>query len=320
MSHGEAIATAAPLPRPASVCDTWSELQLCSKASESLTPSAAISACHSVLMAPGLVTPEECVALASAGQRVRPATSPETLVRLCLDDGDIMFSPEERRCAAAIVRRALGFIEATLPALAVELFGRVDLREMELLYACNEPAINIYDVGGEFKPHRDKHSLSVLVPLTSPDAFSGGGTAFWAEEQCAGRRVRRGCETPSLLLKPEPGTMMFFCGELVRSRASNPCSQHQPAPVRRLLDCAMALWKLRFRSHPPHCTHLRIRPRRPGSDCEGSTLECTACPPTDAWRVACDGGHPRGACRVPLRGILSLRRGARRLAKKSCCH
>lgn len=134
--------------------------------------------------------------------------------RLGIHDTAMGFTPEEQRCVRSILDRALGLIEATLPELAEKLFGQTtSLHTMDLLYAVNEPAINIYDVGGEFRPHRDKHHLSILVPLTSPDEFGGGGTAFWPEAACAGRRVRRGCETANHTLKPTAGSAMLFGGE-----------------------------------------------------------------------------------------------------------
>jgi hypothetical protein len=171
------------------------------------------------MVVPELVTPEECALLNSAGQRVRPPMEvSDSRTRLALHGTDSQFAAEERQCVDAIVQRALGLVEASCPELATTLFGQaVQLHTLDLFYAAGEPAINIYEVGGQFLPHRDKHSLSVLVPLTSPEGFSGGGTAFWPLEECAGRRVRRGCETPTHLLKPSAGTAMLFCGELMHA-------------------------------------------------------------------------------------------------------
>jgi hypothetical protein len=171
-----------------------------------------------LLQVPALARREECQLLALAGRRVRLAAMSDPIARLGIYDAALGFTPEEQRCVRAILDRALGLIEATLPELADTLFGQTTaLHTMELLYAQNEPAINVYDVGGQFKPHRDKHRLSILVPLTSPDEFDGGGTAFWPEVECAGRRVRRGCETAKHTLKPTAGSAMLFGGELMHA-------------------------------------------------------------------------------------------------------
>ena len=60
------------------------------------------------------------------------------------------------------------------------------LRELymagELEWSEGEPAINVYTAGGRFGAHKDHLALTVLVPLTAPDEFAGGGTGFWAAD------------------------------------------------------------------------------------------------------------------------------------------
>jgi len=62
--------------------------------------------------------------------------------------------------------RLLTLIEAELPAYAEEIFGqRTGLAGLRPEYSPGEPAVNIYTAGGEFAPHTDKQSVSLLVPL-----------------------------------------------------------------------------------------------------------------------------------------------------------
>lgn len=204
--------------RPPHACDAWSEYALCAKAAESPSASSSFAEGHSLFQVPALMSQEECQSLILAGHRVRPASMSGSTVRLGIHDAALSFTPEEQRCVRAILDRALSLIEAMLPELAEALFGqRTALHTMELFYAQNEPAINIYSAGGELIPHRDKHRLSVLVPLTPPESFSGGGTGFWPEADCAGRRVRRGCEAAKHMLKPSAGSAMLFGGEVMHA-------------------------------------------------------------------------------------------------------
>lgn len=198
-------------------CSCWSEYHLSAKAGEAPDPSSSIAHGFSVMLIPELVSKEECASLLAAGlvaAEAEAVNNSDARLRLAL----VSFQPEVQQAAQVIIQRALRLIEDRLPDLASSLFGQTtELASMELLFADREPAINIYSVGGEFLPHRDKHSISVLVPLSQPEVFTGGGTAFWPEEMVAGRRIKRGYEEPPHLLRPQAGTAMLFCGELMHA-------------------------------------------------------------------------------------------------------
>lgn len=194
---------------------TWSEYRLCHGAEMESSPSMSMARGHSVIVVPELITPSECSTLVAAAKGAARQEEPAPRLRLPIDE---KLHPDEQQRAHEVLNRALRLVEAELPELATLLFGQsIDLCGMEKMYATYEPALNIYEVGGDFEPHRDKHSLSVLIPLTPPDSFSGGGTAFWPEEMCAGRRVRRGYDGQAHLLRPAAGTCMLFCGELMHA-------------------------------------------------------------------------------------------------------
>eukprot|EP00966_Prymnesium_polylepis_P104549 2421765-Prymnesium_polylepis.1 len=93
----------------------------------------------------------------------------------------------------------------------------------KLAWSPGEPAVNVYAEGGEFKPHEDEQSLTMLVPLVGGDAFTGGGTAFWpargrAHEDENGQRTVTGA--PSFVLTPPAGTALLFGGQVTHAAQS----------------------------------------------------------------------------------------------------
>ena len=135
----------------------------------------------------------------------------------------------------AVLLCVLARIDAELPHLAPRLFAGTpsareigaeigaEMREMHerggLEFSPREPAINFYGRGGEFAPHQDHQALTVLVPLSPPSTFEGGGTGFWPRG--ADERVARRAP-PALVLRPPAGTALLFAG----------CVTHAGVPVR----------------------------------------------------------------------------------------
>ena len=91
----------------------------------------------------------------------------------------------------------------------VELF-----RNQQLDFSIREPAMNVYRAPfGHFGMHKDGKALTILVPLSDPTVeFEGGGTAFWKE-----RFPKQGTHGPSLILKPDPGSVLLFGGTVSHS-------------------------------------------------------------------------------------------------------
>ena len=161
-----------------------------------------------------------------------PATAASAAVsmpELDLEDGP----PAELLAGApaelidAVLLCVLARIDAELPQLAPRLFAGTPsarkMREMHerggLEFSPREPAINVYGRGGEFAPHQDHQALTVLVPLSPPSAFEGGGTGFWprGDDERMARRA-----PPALVLRPPAGTALLFAG----------CVTHAGVPVR----------------------------------------------------------------------------------------
>lgn len=120
----------------------------------------------------------------------------------------------------AVLLRVLARIDSDLPQLAPALFAGAPSK-MRAMHECGglefspcEPAINVYGRGGEFAPHQDHQALTVLVPLSPPSAFEGGGTGFWSRgaDECAARRA-----PPALVLRPPAGTALLFAGSVTHA-------------------------------------------------------------------------------------------------------
>ena len=83
-----------------------------------------------------------------------------------------------------------------------------------LQFASREPAVNVYRDGGEFLPHTDGQSLTLLLPITSQQQgdYTGGGTAFWAPDT-RGPRVT----PPTVVIQPKAGTALLFGGTVMHA-------------------------------------------------------------------------------------------------------
>ena len=125
-------------------------------------------------------------------------------------------------------------IDANLPSLPEQLFDTHSLTQLlvesasstnpnedALVFSAREPAINVYSTpGGEFLPHKDGETLTVLLPLSSPGSdFQGGGTAFWS---CGGDAASSSSSSSagsgsSFTLKPMAGTALLFGGSVTHA-------------------------------------------------------------------------------------------------------
>jgi len=180
----------------------------------------------SVLVLPDMVTAAECAHLCAAADawcHAGPHSFPHHddyhqrpgLTRVeCHVDGTNL-DGRAHALARVILARALWCFEMLRPDDASSIFRqRHGLCDMIFSFSGHEPAINVYTAGGQFEPHEDKHMLTVLVPLSSLDAFEGGGTGFWSEDA---PRVGGPGGAPSLELRPEPGTALLWTGQVTHA-------------------------------------------------------------------------------------------------------
>ena len=116
--------------------------------------------------------------------------------------------------AEAIFKRVLELIDREMPSVVSTLFAfssnstLLGMHENdELEFTRREPAINVYDAGGFFTPHKDHQTLTVLLSLTPPSNFTGGGTGFW----------RRHAPAACVEVRPKAGTALLFGGDLTHA-------------------------------------------------------------------------------------------------------
>eukprot|EP00929_Paragymnodinium_shiwhaense_P092086 TRINITY_DN51977_c0_g1_i1.p1 TRINITY_DN51977_c0_g1~~TRINITY_DN51977_c0_g1_i1.p1 ORF type:complete len:387 (-),score=53.35 TRINITY_DN51977_c0_g1_i1:14-1174(-) len=194
--------------------------------------------CNSVLLIPDFLTKAECHLLMEAADCRRAALTAleeqqrgvAALPAKSLEDLDSGLSRLSMRHLAQDAQqlslhilqdRVLPFLEQQLPEVAHHLFGRsAGLKEMAFSFSPNEPAVNRYSVGGEFKVHTDCYAVTVNVLLSEPESFTGGGTAFWQQGQDAATSVAFALEPSiddALLLQPRQGTGVLFNGNVHHS-------------------------------------------------------------------------------------------------------
>merc|ERR1712166_301889 len=170
-----------------------------------------------------LATLEECAQLreeASAAADTERTTAPSkalaewgpgrirrSVIDLLGSTGQALSDTLLMRAVASIEQRTDGLIDGLfegklLPGMSV-------LHHPGLIFTENEPAINVYTEGGNFEPHKDHQSLTILLLLSDEQNFTGGGTGFWAKDN----RIERS-DGPSVVLTPSTGTALLF-GERV---------------------------------------------------------------------------------------------------------
>jgi hypothetical protein len=131
---------------------------------------------HDVYTVPSFASAAECEALIATATQLRENTYPDDpppLCRLPLEKDDCL--------SRVLMARTLSLVEEQLPEFAISAFGQaLGLAEMRVAsFSKGEPAVNVYTAGGTFAPHTDKEALTIIIPLSAPEAFEGGGTGFW---------------------------------------------------------------------------------------------------------------------------------------------
>lgn len=131
---------------------------------------------------------------------------------------DLSLTAEGQALCDKLLVRALSLLDAPLKnALFDGCLARSPstcLHNPRLAFSTGEPAINVYDAGGGFTAHKDKQALTVLVPLSGAEDFTGAGTAFWSIKDEAPRKAHVANDTPTMALRPHQGTALIFGGQV----------------------------------------------------------------------------------------------------------
>lgn len=210
--------------------DSWYEIFVNAKeAAECAGPAVAVALGHSILVLKSLATGKECASLCQEATTFAQSDKAKQFeckpgrVRMPIKDA---LGKQGQSLSERILLRALKDIAPSIvPSLTMDLFGKavVDSFATEgvvhngrLKFSEGEPAINVYSPDGDFLPHKDKESLTLLVNLSEEDAYGGGGTGFFSISDLeSGERTRQ--PNVTVTVRPPRGASILFAGNLMHA-------------------------------------------------------------------------------------------------------
>ena len=172
------------------------------------------------------------------------------VVRLPITD---MFCESSAGLCDQLLLRATSRVHSAAPLLLPALFGDFGVGSIpwslvpslpsrssiahnpRLMFTPGEPACNVYTKGGQFKPHEDGQSITMLVVLSDAAAYEGGGTGFWSEADrpfvARLRSVLQGGSLstflggatksePTHVIRPPAGSALVFGGNVTHAGVS----------------------------------------------------------------------------------------------------
>ena len=225
--------------REAAEAEGWCEVFISHEAPATKSVADAVQLGLSVLLLHNLAMDAEREELLCAGVRAAQEERLLTLLRgsngrahksipgrIRLPVRERLDLPSQHLCDTLLLR-SLSLLQTLHGSLMKNLFDgclncNTVLANKKLRFADGEPAVNVYTKGGEFKPHEDGQSLTILMPLSHPLSFTGGGTGFWSREDC-GEAGTHACignvqhSKPTVVLQPPAGTAIIFAGQLTHA-------------------------------------------------------------------------------------------------------
>ena len=214
--------------RIACTSGSWSEVFLNPReAGGESTPAESVAAGHSVMQLHRFASAAECMQLLQEATTVASGWPLDLKHpgRTRMPVKTALSMQGQGLCDSLIVR-ALGVVETEFPLLHAALFREhghtvTCINNPCFTFAVGEPGINIYTAGGQFEPHEDKQSLTILVTLSSIDAYDGGGTMFWPNGDSMGgsESVQPNTEDtdPAFIVRPPAGTALLFGGRVTHA-------------------------------------------------------------------------------------------------------
>lgn len=211
---------------------SWEEIFLNEEeAGECASVSISVMLGHSILVLKNLATHDECTSLRheatafAESEQGKSLHSAEGRVRVPICE--MLKAPGQALCDEILVR-ALTRTECSpsvFEPLTISLFGqrRVDsflsegiIHNTLLEFSEGEPAINIYNSKGSFKPHKDKESLTLLLNLSDQDAYEGGGTAFYSLADLKSSEYTLEPKV-TVAVRPPSGVAVLFAGSVMHA-------------------------------------------------------------------------------------------------------
>ena len=210
-----------------------------------------------VLQVSDVASPEECAELLKYGLRAADKQQASTWARTASflaeftsnnprSEGRVRvpirsLHPRQAQQFDHLMARVCSIVDNELPSVAklferdVDMDGDVTSSNMKmcdepstflsalhasggLTYSTREPAINVYRSKGEFLAHTDRQTLTVLIPLSSPESYEGGGTGFWSPASDEGLpQYGQPSSAPGVVLRPPQGTALLYGGRITHA-------------------------------------------------------------------------------------------------------
>lgn len=193
----------------------------------------------SVIILPQIISSEDCEVIINETREIANRHRASRFSKGLLDEGIVRIptinaasraAKNTTPCAEAmdaktdklinhLLGRVFELLDESNPLILSQLFPQKQLSlselflEDKLAFSSREPAVNVYNKGGKFRPHEDGQKLTVLITLSNMKNFEGGGTGFWPQHS-RGHRV----EAPTLKLQPlNCGVPVLFTGQVTHS-------------------------------------------------------------------------------------------------------
>jgi len=194
----------------------------------------AVAEGHAILCVEGVASAEECALLdaearAFASQSTRTNLNMASVGRVREPVIEMLQAAGQALCEE-LLKRALRRVGAAVPGLLERVFGEQTAQSFEegvmscktIAFSQDEPALNVYSSNGKFLPHTDKEALTLLINLSSPMAYVGGGTGFYSAADTRKMKQKRGRDwpAPTVAIKGREGTTLVFAGNVLHCGVS----------------------------------------------------------------------------------------------------
>jgi len=189
---------------------------------------------RSVVVIPGCLSEEECSMLRGEADLILGGQHAARYTRDLSDESEAgsplrrvsfcdMQAAAQNLSQKLLLHRILPALQFHLPQITrdLDLDGFSDPSSPSVFeFASDEPTVNRYTKGGEFKPHEDGYSLTIIILLSEKGAFRGGGTEFYEAKQESSKAAVQEVVGRTVLMQPAQGTALIFDGDITHAGAA----------------------------------------------------------------------------------------------------